>query len=219
MTENNILELLNGHTFASPEINGATKFAKRIKHDVQKKESNIHQTKRKKSTEGNLLTNTETRNSSNKGISYNYTLRLNKNCILYNILNSSKNQITKLLSHSLIINNNLLYSIKKSLENNEMKIINDIIFNENTHIVSIFKDYLIKDDTTEFLKRFYTSSESIQRLPKIYEFYLAYSQVFPNYIGIPENFYMFKNIEKKQKRIDNQQKELEKKREKKGETF
>lgn len=210
LTENNIFELLNGRTISSPEVKGIAKFAMRVKHDQQKKEFN-NPSKRKKSTDGNLFSNTETRNSSNKGISYNNnTLRLNKNGLLYKILNSSKNQPTKPLLCSLIIKKNLLSSIKKSEENNEIKIINDIIFNENTHIVSIFKDYLIHDDTTEFLKRFYKSSESTQRLPKIYEFYLAYSQVFPNYIGIPENLYMFKNIEKKQKRIDNQQKDLEK---------
>jgi len=40
-------------------------------------------------------------------------------------------------------------------------IINDIIYNEQTHIVSAFKDYLIFDDISEFLKRFYTKSEAI----------------------------------------------------------
>ena len=37
------------------------------------------------------------------------------------------------------------------------KIISDIIYNENTHIVSVFKDYLIFDDVSEFLKRSYTT--------------------------------------------------------------
>ncbi len=36
-----------------------------------------------------------------------------------------------------------------------VKIINDIIYNECTHIVSVFKDFLIYDDISEFLKRFY----------------------------------------------------------------
>ena len=78
-----------------------------------------------------------------------------------------------------------------------VKIINDIIYNEPTHLVSVFKDYLIYDDVSEFLKRPYTLNETLSRLPKIFEFYEKYSKVFPNYIGIPENKYMFKNIERK----------------------
>jgi hypothetical protein len=78
-----------------------------------------------------------------------------------------------------------------------VKLINDIIYNENTHIVSVFKDYLIYDDVSEFLKRFYNKLESVQRLPKMFEFYDKFSKVFPNYVVLPENKYMFKNIERK----------------------
>ena len=83
-----------------------------------------------------------------------------------------------------------------------VKIVNDIIYNEPTHIAAIFKDYLIYDDLSEFLKRFYENSESLSRLPKICEFYEKYSRVFPNYVIIPENKFMYKNIERKQKVID-----------------
>jgi hypothetical protein len=31
--------------------------------------------------------------------------------------------------------------------------VNDIVFNEKSHIVAVFKDYLILDDEAEFLKR------------------------------------------------------------------
>ena len=84
-----------------------------------------------------------------------------------------------------------------SREYYNVKIINDVIYNENTHIVSVFKDYLIYDDVSEFLKRMYNKLESVQRLPKMFEFYEKYSKVFPNYVIIPENKYMFKNIERK----------------------
>jgi hypothetical protein len=87
-----------------------------------------------------------------------------------------------------------------------VKIINDIIYNENTHIVSVFKDYLIMDDISEFLKRRYSSFETKPRLTKIYEFYDRYSKVFPNYVVLPESKYMFKNIERKQRMIDEKQK-------------
>lgn len=40
-------------------------------------------------------------------------------------------------------------------EYNDVKIVNDLIYNENSHVVSIFKDYLILDDINEFLKRIY----------------------------------------------------------------
>ena len=78
-----------------------------------------------------------------------------------------------------------------------VKIINDIIYNEQTHLVSVFKDYLIFDDVSEFLKRPYEGQEALARLPKIFEFYEKYSKVFPNYVVLPENKYMFKNIERK----------------------
>lgn len=87
-----------------------------------------------------------------------------------------------------------------------VKIINDIIYNEATHIVAVFKDYLIYDDLSEFLKRRYDQAESSQRLPKICEFYEKYSKVFPNYVSLPENKFMYKNIERKQKVIDDKQK-------------
>ncbi len=35
-----------------------------------------------------------------------------------------------------------------------IKIINDIIFNEKSQIVANFKEYLIYDDNSEFLKRY-----------------------------------------------------------------
>ena len=85
------------------------------------------------------------------------------------------------------------------------KVISDIIYNENTNIVSVFKDYLILDDISEFLKRFYSKNESTERLPKVIDFYEKYSKVFPNYIMLPESKIMFKNIERKQRHIDEQQ--------------
>ena len=36
----------------------------------------------------------------------------------------------------------------------------------------------------------------------MFEFYEHYSKVFPNYVSVPESKYMFKNIERKQKLID-----------------
>lgn len=105
------------------------------------------------------------------------------------------------------------YSSNRDFYN--LKIVNDLIYNENTHVVSIFKDYLILDDINEFLKRPYTLQETKARLPKLCTFYDKYSQVFPNYVTLPESKYMFKNIQRKQKLIDEQyqlQEELAKKK-------
>lgn len=52
-----------------------------------------------------------------------------------------------------------------------LKTVNDLIYNEPTKSVSIFKDYLILDDINEFLKRSYTLTETKARLPKLAQFY------------------------------------------------
>jgi len=56
---------------------------------------------------------------------------------------------------------------------------------------------LILDDINEFLKRPYQFGETKTRLPKLNNFYEKYSQVFPNYVVLPESKYMFKNIQRK----------------------
>ena len=105
-----------------------------------------------------------------------------------------------------IVKKNII--IKDHLDKNNYcsNIINDIIFNEKAHVVALFKDFLIFDDVSEFLKRLYKTHESLIRLPKICEFYESYSKIFPNYTNIPESKYMYKNIKRKQKVIDNNQK-------------
>ena len=79
---------------------------------------------------------------------------------------------------------------------------NNLIFQQSSRIVAIFKDYLILDDPTEFLRRFYSKEESFPRLNKILTFFETYSKIFPNYMVLPESIYLYKNIRKKQKMID-----------------
>ena len=95
------------------------------------------------------------------------------------------------------------YYITENYYNSRM--INDIIYNEKSHIVSLFKDNLIIDDCSEFLKRYYTTDESQLRLPRFFEYHETYSRIYPNYTAIPESKYIYKNIHKKQKIIDQQQ--------------
>ena len=53
----------------------------------------------------------------------------------------------------------------------EVKAVNDLVYNEPTHLVSVFKDFLILDDINEFLKRPYANVEQPQRINKLTKFY------------------------------------------------
>ena len=77
-----------------------------------------------------------------------------------------------------------------------------LIFNEKCRAVARFNDYLILDDNTEFLKRFYTFEEVLPKLKTIFEFYETYSRIFPNYMILQESECLYRNIRKKQKMID-----------------
>ena len=116
------------------------------------------------------------------------------------------------------IHNNFvnLYYHDKDFYN--IKVIDDIINNYDTHLVAEFKDYLIMGDDSEFLTKNYNINECRKYLPTLFEYYKSCSVIFPNYVILNENKYLFKNIRKKQKVIDNQQEQDDKKEKiKKGE--
>lgn len=52
--------------------------------------------------------------------------------------------------------------------------------------------------------------ESKYLLPKIYEYYISCSVIFPNYVILPESQYIYKNIQRKQRVIDVQQEQEDK---------
>ena len=110
-------------------------------------------------------------------------------------------------------------SFYKNTKNDyNIRMIEDILNNESTHLVAEFKDYLIMGDITEFLQKCYNIDECKKYLPKIYEYYNSCSVIFPNYVKLHESKYIYKNIRKKQKVIDNQQEQEEKQEKiKKGE--
>ena len=81
----------------------------------------------------------------------------------------------------LIYNNLKKYSISAKTYN--QYIINDIIFDHRNHIVAEFKNYLLWDETSEFLKRYYQKKDVISRLPKISEYYEQYTLFTPNYLS------------------------------------
>ena len=83
-----------------------------------------------------------------------------------------------------------------------VKLIDDILYNEQTRFVGKFKEILIYDDPNEFLTSLYNKMEIMYKLPKILTFYDKYSKIYANYTAIPEKKYMYKNIKRKQKLIE-----------------
>ena len=83
--------------------------------------------------------------------------------------------------HKLIYNNLKKYSTSAKIVNSY--IINDIIFDHRNHIVAVFKNYLLWDETSEFLKRYYAKKDITGRLPKISEYYEHYTLFMPNYLS------------------------------------
>lgn len=82
-----------------------------------------------------------------------------------------------ILDNSKIISNNL------RKYNSNTKIINIIVVNnlincKSCHFLAVFKDYLITDYVEEFLRRIYLLNESIQRMPKLYNYYKNYLLFF-----------------------------------------
>ena len=90
------------------------------------------------------------------------------------------------------------------------KVIGNIINNESTHIVAEFKDYLIYGDDSEFLQKNYNIKEIKKFLPKLIDYYKSSSVIFPNYVILHESKYIYNNIQKKQRIIDKQQEQEEK---------
>ena len=136
-----------------------------------------------------------------------------------NYSTKSNPRIYRHVQSMLQIQKRIYANFKKEYSNDinfyNVKIINEIICNETTHIVAEFKDYLISGDYSEFLQKFYTLSDSKECLPKIFDYYESCSVIFPNYVILPESKYIYKNIQRKQRVIDNQQEieaEMEKKK-------
>lgn len=89
------------------------------------------------------------------------------------------------------------------LKGYQVKVINNIIFNDKSVTTSLFKEKLVIEDRTDFLKRLYKRDDLNTRLVKIFDFYENYSKIFPNYTVVPHSKYFYRNIQKKQKMIDN----------------
>ena len=82
----------------------------------------------------------------------------------------------------------MIYKNLKKYSTNKKKyqiyIINSIIFDQRIHKVAVFKNNLLWDESSEFLKRFYKGKESTERIPKISEYYEKYTLFSPIYFGL-----------------------------------
>ena len=87
----------------------------------------------------------------------------------------------------------------------EIQLIENVMCNDACHFVTIFKDYLIADDHSEYLRRIYKKVESTQRLEKLFSYYQETSVIFPNYTPLVESKYLYNNVIRKQRVIDEQQ--------------
>ena len=117
--------------------------------------------------------------------------------------NSSKDSSQSTLNFSKNLSKQILFKKYSKFEYSyTLLCTNNLVFNEKCRLVARFKDYLVLDDSTEFLRRFYLKKELPSRLKKIYNFYESYCKIFPNYMILPESQFLYRNIRKKQKMID-----------------
>ena len=78
-----------------------------------------------------------------------------------------------------------------------------LIHNISSHIVASFKDYLIYGDIFDFLTKYYKKRKSLYLLKEILHYYRENTIIYPNYAVFPEGIYIFKNIQQKQRILDN----------------
>ena len=112
-----------------------------------------------------------------------------------------------------IISKNL-QKYNSSTEIKNVMIINNLINCRSSHFLAIFKDYLISDYIEEFLRRIYFINESIERIPKLYNYYKNYlvffckptfidsfsNDIIKNYGDLNAECFYKNNLEKKKNR-------------------
>lgn len=76
--------------------------------------------------------------------------------------------------------------------------INEIIFDKRKRVVSVFKDYLLWNETSDFLKEYHHISDSTSLIPNMCEYYENYTLLFPEYGPLEDVIkFMRKNMKKK----------------------
>ena len=73
----------------------------------------------------------------------------------------------------------LLYSKYGCIDEDvEQLYINQILYNKKSHYDTLYKEYQYNDILEEFLRRFYTSTEALPRIPKLAKYYKNYHLFF-----------------------------------------
>ncbi len=118
-------------------------------------------------------------------------INMNNIIIKNNLLNSVKNnKINTSAKYKIFEPNIKLLKMKKlavkflNFKHNTTEriynthILNYIIYKHNCQLVASFKDHMIFDSIEEFLKRPYTTKESLERMPRISKYFKNYSEYF-----------------------------------------
>ena len=104
-----------------------------------------------------------------------------------------------------IINKNLKYKYNTSNPNFlcSLDIFNteNLIYNKRSHLVELFKDYMLWNYIDEFLRRFYKTEESKERISTLYLYYKQYLSFFckPIFTNFKYNDILLTGEEKKAK--------------------
>ena len=98
-----------------------------------------------------------------------------------------------------IVKYNLCRRLNKLSESLELENINKMIYNLPTHIVAIFKDYLIYDDANEFLNKFYFAEDSLRRLKKVAVCYCSKGRLAPSNVALRMQKVLMKGKERKER--------------------
>ena len=87
----------------------------------------------------------------------------------------------------------------------------EIIFAKNKRLVSLFKDSLLWNETSDFLKQFYKIKESRNLIPNMCEYYECFSLVFPEYAPLEDLLKKMKKFMKKKQLIFQKYEEIDEK--------
>ena len=112
----------------------------------------------------------------------------------------AKSPTKSLLLHTEQLAHKFLYRYNPTEDTYNIKVINDIIYDEKKHIVSLFRNFLLWDETSDFLKRFYYKIESVDRLPRITGYYEKYTMFPPVYFALDDVVHIMGKFVKKKKR-------------------
>ena len=145
---------------------------------------------------------------------------LSKHALSSNISSKDNNNLliktkSSINTYSIIHKN--LNNYTTSIRKYHIFIINSIIFDQRIHKVAVFKNNLLWEESSEFLKRFYKKRESVERIPKISEYYEKYTLFPPVYFGLEGLIVVIMNKWTKRKKnyleyIEDQEEEKEKKK-------